>query len=86
MLLVEGSISKCGKYHHRSNQGVTLESGSFSVEQFYESVCSVYEGARGCLLYEQLQSFIIAADVDFGGGGCSVSSAECAMQVAAMDN
>ena len=37
LLLVEGSISN-GRCHRRRNQGVSLESGSFSVDQFYESV------------------------------------------------
>ena len=54
MLLVEGSVSKCG-CHRRRNQGASLESGSFSVDQFYESVV--------CM---RLQSFI-AAGADCGG-------------------
>ena len=47
MLLVEGSISKCGNsschcHWQGRNQGVSVESGSFSVDQFCEYVVYIY--------------------------------------------
>ena len=47
----------------------------------------MYEGDRGCL-HKLLTAAIvyIAATTDCGGGGCGVSSVECTVQVAAMDN
>ena len=56
MLLVECSISKCGngRYHHRSNQGVSLDSGSFSVDQFYKSIVCMREiEVLGGVVYKQ---------------------------------
>ena len=38
-------------------QGVSLESGSISVDQ---SVVCMYEGDKGCLHCDQLQLFIVA--------------------------
>ena len=60
MLLVEGSISKCVAVivlGRGRNQGVSLQSGSFSVDQFCESVvymrlsamCEAYMASRSCL-------------------------------------
>ena len=45
MLLVEGSIQivENGRCHHRRKQCVSLQSGSFSVDQFYESVVCMRE-------------------------------------------
>ena len=48
MLLVEGSISKCG-CPRRRHQGVSLESSSFSVDQFYESVVCMMEIEVVCI-------------------------------------
>ena len=53
MLLIEGSTYFKvwnGRYHRRRNQGVSLQSGSFSVDQFYESIVCMREIEVVCIL------------------------------------
>ena len=56
---------KNGRCRRRRNQGVSFESGSFSVDQFYESVVCMREIEVVCIVHSCNQSFIAAgADCD----------------------